>query len=221
MFATTNSFAKVAALAAGLALVISAFVVAAPAARAALTMDLTVGSTGAEVTELQNWLIGKGYSIPAGATGYFGAQTQAALAAFQAANGISPAAGYFGPITRAKVNDMGGTTSGGSTSGGTLSGDEASLEDFNSKSGDDDNVDENGSAEVAVFDFDVEDGDARVERVDLSFDPATLNDEQNPWDTFDTISLLIDGEEVASEDVSDEDEWLENDTEPYLSLIHI
>jgi len=72
--------------------------------------DLTVGSTGADVTALQNWLIAGGYSIPAGATGYFGAQTQAAVAAYQSANGISPAAGYFGPITRAYVNSHETTT---------------------------------------------------------------------------------------------------------------
>ena len=211
----TNAIAKIAAVAAGLALVASTFAFAPAAKAATFMMDLTIGSTGADVTSLQTWLISKGYSIPAGATGYFGAQTQAALAAFQAANGISPAVGYFGPITRAKVNGMGGTT-GGSTSGGALSGDEASLEDFNAKSGDDDNVDENGTAEVAVFDFDVRDGDVRVERVDLSFTPATGNDEQNPWDTFDTVTLKADGDEIASEDVSDEDDWLENDSEPYV-----
>jgi peptidoglycan hydrolase-like protein with peptidoglycan-binding domain len=74
------------------------------------TTDLTIGSTGSQVTALQNWLISKGYSIPAGATGYFGAQTKAAVAAWQAASGISPAAGYFGPISRAKLNAMGTTT---------------------------------------------------------------------------------------------------------------
>lgn len=65
--------------------------------------DLDLGATGPDVTALQTWLIGKGFAIPAGATGWFGAQTQAALAAYQAANGISPAAGYFGPKTRAVV----------------------------------------------------------------------------------------------------------------------
>ncbi len=74
------------------------------------TMNLTVGSTGSQVTALQQWLIAKGYSIPAGATGYFGAQTRSAVAAWQAASGISPAAGYFGPISRAKLNAAGGST---------------------------------------------------------------------------------------------------------------
>lgn len=66
--------------------------------------DLTLGSTGTEVIMLQNFLIGKGYAIAAGATGYFGAQTKAALASYQSASGISPSSGYFGPLTRMKVN---------------------------------------------------------------------------------------------------------------------
>ena len=66
--------------------------------------DLTVGSSGPDVVALQQYLNAGGYTIPAGATGYFGEQIRAALAAYQAANGILPAAGYFGPATRALVN---------------------------------------------------------------------------------------------------------------------
>src|SRR3989338_3717555 len=74
------------------------------ASSCAFTMDLHTGSTGAQVTCLQNALIAAGYSIPAGATGYFGAQTQAAVMAWQSAAGVSPAAGYFGPISQAAWN---------------------------------------------------------------------------------------------------------------------
>jgi peptidoglycan hydrolase-like protein with peptidoglycan-binding domain len=113
---TTNQIAKVAAVLAGAGLVLSSFAIALPAGAQTTTTttttsssvtfarDLTLGSTGADVTALQTWLISKGFSIPAGATGYFGAQTQAAVAAYQAANGITPAAGYFGPITRGRIN---------------------------------------------------------------------------------------------------------------------
>jgi hypothetical protein len=149
--ANTNVVAKVAAVVAGLGLVLASF---APIAKADTTsdlqaqiasllaqisslqaqlggsttttsssmmfsMDLKVGSTGASVTALQNWLISKGFTISAGATGYFGAQTKAALAAYQSANGISPAVGYFGPITRAKVNAAAGGTTTTTTTGGT------------------------------------------------------------------------------------------------------
>ncbi len=70
------------------------------------TSDLTIGSKGTAVVALQQILVKEGYLVmPAGvAEGYFGTLTQAALAKFQVANGISPAAGYFGPKTRAFLN---------------------------------------------------------------------------------------------------------------------
>ena len=68
------------------------------------TRSLTNGATGADVTALQNYLISAGFTIPAGATGYYGSQTTAAVAAWQAANGVSPAVGYFGPVSQAKYN---------------------------------------------------------------------------------------------------------------------
>ncbi len=70
------------------------------------TSDLTLGSTGAQVTRLQQFLVTNGYLVmPTGvAYGYFGTLTQAALSRFQAAQSISPTAGYFGPITRARIN---------------------------------------------------------------------------------------------------------------------
>jgi hypothetical protein len=69
--------------------------------------DLTVGSTGADVNALQQYLITNGYLTAVSApTGYFGTLTQAAVAKWQAANGISPTAGYFGPKSRAFMNAM-------------------------------------------------------------------------------------------------------------------
>lgn len=73
------------------------------------TTNLTIGSRGADVVELQKILISLGYDIPAlttggAAYGYFGTQTRAAVAAYQRAHGITPAVGFFGPITRAAMN---------------------------------------------------------------------------------------------------------------------
>jgi len=73
------------------------------------TKDLTVGSKGTDVTNLQNML---GVSP---STGYFGSITKAALIKYQSEKGISPAAGYFGPKTRAFAN----TASAGTTTSGT------------------------------------------------------------------------------------------------------
>ncbi|MBI4085386.1 MAG: peptidoglycan-binding protein [Candidatus Liptonbacteria bacterium] len=89
------------------------------------TRSLTVGSTGDDVRALQQFLNANGAQVAASGAGspgnettYFGSLTQAAVAKWQAANGVSPAVGYFGPITRAKIASMGGTT-GGTTGGGT------------------------------------------------------------------------------------------------------
>jgi hypothetical protein len=76
------------------------------------------GSTGSEVVQLQDWLMSNGYPITDGATGYFGAQTQAALAAYQSAHGIYPANGYFGPVTRAQIIGTPVTNYAGPTSMG-------------------------------------------------------------------------------------------------------
>ena len=123
--ANTNTFAKIAAVVAGLGLVAMTFVAAAPAkaqtttttttmtAGTTFNFNQTIGSRGASVTALQNFLISKGYSIPAGPTGYFGLQTKAAVRAYQVTNSIAPALGYFGPLTRASVNAM--LAGGGST----------------------------------------------------------------------------------------------------------
>lgn len=72
----------------------------------AFTRDLYIGVSGEDVTQLQELLIAHGYQIPAGATGYFGIQTRAALAEFQKSKGISPAVGYFGPITRSFIESL-------------------------------------------------------------------------------------------------------------------
>lgn len=75
------------------------------------TRNLTVGSRGEDVRQLQIFLNTHGAVIAAAGVGsrgaettYFGALTRAALARWQAANAIAPAVGYFGPITRARVN---------------------------------------------------------------------------------------------------------------------
>lgn len=75
-------------------------------------VDLDLGMTNANVRILQEFLISQAVGTEAaalaqvGATGYFGNLTQAALAAWQKAQGITPAAGYFGPITRAYIQKL-------------------------------------------------------------------------------------------------------------------
>lgn len=73
-----------------------------------INMDLEYGMTHPNVKRLQKLLNSLGYKLaesgpgsPGNETEYFGSLTRAALAKYQADNGIAPAAGYFGPITRA------------------------------------------------------------------------------------------------------------------------
>jgi len=74
------------------------------------TRNLELGSTGEDVRNLQKFLNSKGYTIsstgagsPGNESTYFGPATQRALIQFQKDNNISPARGYFGPITQSKV----------------------------------------------------------------------------------------------------------------------
>ncbi len=82
------------------------------------TRSLTMESQGADVTCLQDYLTGTGhFSFSGGSTGYFGSITRTAVAAWQAANGVAPAVGYFGPISQAKYSAVAGT--GGVVTPGT------------------------------------------------------------------------------------------------------
>ncbi len=86
-----------------IAATVAVLAIATVTGAASFGANLTVGSRGADVTALQSMLIAAGYSIPAGATGYFGSQTKAAVQQYQAAKGI-PSTGFVGPLTRAALN---------------------------------------------------------------------------------------------------------------------
>jgi peptidoglycan hydrolase-like protein with peptidoglycan-binding domain len=78
--------------------------------------DLTLQSRGPDVQALQQYLNTHGFPVIttpsyAGSLGhetqYFGNATQKALSLFQGSVGITPASGYFGPITRAYLKNAG------------------------------------------------------------------------------------------------------------------
>ncbi len=79
-----------------------------------ITRDLTLNSVGEDVRVLQKFLNARGYTVAtvgAGSLGsettFFGPATRAAVIRFQLAQSISPAAGYVGPLTRAKLTALG------------------------------------------------------------------------------------------------------------------
>lgn len=75
--------------------------------------DLSIGSTGSDVSQLQDMLAGDGF-LSASSTGFFGQLTASALGEFQAHFGIASSTGVLGPITRNFINGRcGGQGQGG------------------------------------------------------------------------------------------------------------
>ena len=252
---TTKTISKVAALAAGFALV-AMTVAVAPAAHADTTMtttttsstaslqaqiaslqaqlaasqggsmmtatftrSLTLGSKGSDVTALQNWLISKGYTISAGATGYFGGQTKAALAAYQSAKGISPAVGYFGPVTMASVNAQGGTTTTTTTTGGTtttttgpLAGGEGSLDNFKIVGSSNTSFNQGDTEQVYGFEFKANGSDLQVNRVDYDIYNSNNVGTLRPWNVFQTATLMDGNTTIGTVDASNQANWSQDGT---------
>lgn len=173
-------------------------------------MDLTMGSKGADVTALQQWLVSKGFlKMPAGvAYGYFGAVTKSAVAAWQASAGISPASGYFGPISRAKVNAAAST--GGSTGGNTggsvsLAGNGrltnvGSLGDVTSdlKVGD-------SATQVVGVSANATDGDVQIQRLDVTFTVDGTTGSANLNKYISSAAVYLDGKKLGSMNAADGD----------------
>ncbi len=74
---------------------------------ATINNQVSVGSTGSDVTQLQQFLSTNPMIYPAGiVSGYYGSLTKAAVKQFQAAYGIDQV-GNVGPVTMAKINEIG------------------------------------------------------------------------------------------------------------------
>jgi len=84
--------------------------------------SLTVGSTGTDVTSLQQFLVAQG-DLHVSATGYFGSLTAAAVGKWQVQNGVTTynSAGYgvFGPLSRSYFLRNCSGSQGGSTTTNT------------------------------------------------------------------------------------------------------
>lgn len=179
----------------------------APSSCFAFTRNLTVGSQGEDVRQLQTFLNTRGYavaSVGAGSRGnettYFGPATRAALARYQAANGISPAAGYFGPMTRANVNAACTPTPQPTptpTPGG-LQGGAGSINDVDLISSiNNEEVGENANdVEVVGLEIEADDNsDIQITAVTLDFSQGTAT---RDFDRYaDEVSIWLDGTRLA------------------------
>lgn len=173
------------------------------------TRDLTIGASGADVVALQDMLIAGGYLVmPAGVSkGYYGALTQSAVAKWQAAVGIAPAAGYFGPMSRAKASA--GTTTTTTTDSDTesLSGGDGDFKSFKvlgTPSSED--VFEGSSEKVFGVEFIAKDSDLKIDRVELMAS-STSGTVTKPWKVLDEVAVYNGSKKIADIDASDSDNW--------------
>jgi peptidoglycan hydrolase-like protein with peptidoglycan-binding domain len=195
------------------------------------TADLTVGSTGAQVTALQQMLVAQGHLVmPAGtAMGYFGALTKAAVAKWQAANGISPAAGYFGPISRAKANmsagatgTVPGTTVGGSTTTGiNTPGVEGTLTATIAPSPTAGQTVREGDSKKAVIGVELEAklSDIKIERIKVKLDASSPNNDRDFYRDIADMMYVMDGSTVLASVELDSDSVVEETSGNYYVTI--
>ena len=123
------SLSKVSAAVAGLVLAFALATTASAQTTSCYTFTLNhkLGNTGGEVMWVQKFLnmnaATQVAASGAGSTGQettrMGGLTVAAVKKFQAANGVSPVSGYWGPLTRAKANALEAARCAGGTTGGT------------------------------------------------------------------------------------------------------
>jgi len=187
------------------------------------TRNHTQGESGGEIMAIQKFLNTHGAVVatvgagsPGNETSFFGPATRAAVAKFQAANGISPAAGYWGPITRAKANSMctPGPVTPGSPSpspSGPLQGGAGSITSFSeiSSLSNEEVGESEEDVEIAGIEIEVDEGsDIELTAVRLDFSTQPSNDDLT--DFIDEVSIWLDGEEIArvdAEDFNDDNDW--------------
>lgn len=173
--------------------------------------NLTIGSRGTDVVQLQQFLVGKGFlTMPAGvAYGYFGPLTQSALARYQASVGIAPAVGYFGPITRGHMNAMGTVVvpppaSDDDDDDDDLAGGTGSISSISETSRDVDDEVLEGRSDVQVLGFEIEaeGSDLAISSVRVEFE-HTGNGSDRLDRYIDEVAIIMDGDVVGMADVDD------------------
>lgn len=182
-----------------------------------------VKGPNAHVMTLQNCLMGEGFANAGGADGYFGNLTAAQVTTYQIAEGLK-VDGIVGPQTWADLDCQPNDSSEVEEEEKeevvekefTLGG-EGDITDFDIKAEEDAEA-ATRDEHVATIEFEVEDGDVQLEKVELFFEEDDTDDvnSNDVWENIENIKLVVDGDEIADIDVSDDDDWKEHD-DPHTS----
>ncbi len=188
------------------------------------TRSLFQGVSGEDVRCLQRYLNAAGFTVAtsgAGSAGfetmYYGPLTTSAVARWQAAHNVSPAVGYFGPISTAKYNALVQAGSPGTgdddddgDNNGELEGGAGSINDadFITSLNNEEVGEGEQDVEVAGLELEADDGsDIELTAVRLIFDHAGGTEEAGSSNNLpryaDEISVWFNGERVARSDADD------------------
>lgn len=177
----------------------------------AFTMSHQQGDSGGEVMQIQKFLNSHGAQVavsgagsPGNETAYYGALTKAAVAKWQAANGVAPAAGYWGPITRAKVASVCASTPSTPTTpttpgGEVLNGSAGSITVTTTSADVEDEVFTATTEKVLGFKVQASGADVRVTNVRVKFTAAVDSAASDRLsDYFSEISIWAAGQKIAA-----------------------
>ena len=86
----------------------------------------------------------------------------------------------------------------------------ADLDTYEIEDAEDDEIEEGQEDQpVAEIDIEFDNGDALIQQIELGFElnSGQSGAEEDPWDTFENVSLWVDGDKIAELETDDEDDW--------------